>query len=81
MKRLPSTGVPFVIRLLKAAADLLGRPDGVILLTESLLDFDHPAPAFRIIHRPDHYQRGSVSRSTATSAYFAYFFPSNAGRS
>jgi hypothetical protein len=81
MKRLPSTGVPFVIRLLKAAADLLGRPDGLILLTESFLDFDHPALAFRMHRRPDHYQRGSVSRSAATSAYFAYFFRSNVGRS
>jgi hypothetical protein len=56
MKRLPSTEVPFVIRLLKAAAELLGRPDGVILLTESFLDFDHPALAFRTHHRPNHYQ-------------------------
>ena len=56
MKRLRSTGVPFVIRLLKAAADLLGRPDGVILLTESFLDFDHPALAFRMHRRPNHYQ-------------------------
>jgi hypothetical protein len=48
MKHLPSTGVPFVIRLLKAAAELLGRPDVVILLTESFLDFDHPALAFRM---------------------------------
>jgi hypothetical protein len=56
MKHLPSTGVPFVIRLLKAAAELLGRPDGVILLTESFLDFDHPALAFRTHHRPNHYQ-------------------------
>jgi hypothetical protein len=80
MKRLPSTEVPFVIRLLKAAADLLGRPDGVILLTESFLDFDHLALAFRMHPSSDH-QRGSVSRSAATSAYFAYFFPSNAGRS
>jgi hypothetical protein len=38
MERLSSTGVPFVIRFLKAAADLLGRPDGVVLLTELFLD-------------------------------------------
>ena len=77
MKRLPSTEVPFVNRLLKAAADLLGRPDGVILLTESFLDFDHPALALWM-----HQSSGSSTRlRVAQRGDLAYFFPSNAGRS
>jgi hypothetical protein len=78
MERLSSTGVAFVIRPLKAAADLRGRPDGVIFLTESFLDFDHTALAFRMHPSSGPASTSLVSRSAAISAYF---FPSNAGRS
>jgi len=35
----------------KAAMMLVARPDSIVLLTQSLLDFDHPALTFRM-HPP-----------------------------
>jgi hypothetical protein len=66
MKRLPSTGVPFVIRLLKTAADLLGRSWTSIT---------------RRRHSGSSVARTIINELRVAQRGDAYFFPSNAGRS